>query len=206
MKIEAIKHFFIIVLLFASVLSLQHSAIAVEADDASGIDSKSYYQIGLDYEEIGMDEEAIDAYEKALDAFAVNNEFNSGEFKDAYRRLHGLYVKNNKLDKLIDLLKETMQHIEELSEEELLRLYYGLGMSYMGKGLYGESIKEFEKIIQTSPDFDPNIYYFLGNNFENLPDREKAIENFNKYLELDPEGRFANEAKESIRQLTEAKE
>lgn len=202
MKLKAKPVLFIIVSVFAYLLCFRYSVIAAQADDISGF----YYQQGIDYEKEGKPEEAIGAYERAMEAFSSNKEFDSVRFRDNYRRLHSLYIENEKTDKIIELLEETIQHTEGLKEDELLKAYYGLGVSYMKKEEYGKSIEEFEKIVRIKPDFDPNIYYFMGNNFKNLSNKKDAVNNFNKYLELSPTGDFSFDAKESLKQLEEVKE
>ncbi len=226
--IRVIKPLFIIVLVCLGMLYFQNFSMAAQAEDLTQLGityykegefdkaierlkeaieldpniAEAYYYLGLVYEAKGIDEEAIKAYEGVVDNFTPDNEI----FEEAYQHLHNLFIKNKMWDEVIELLRETLRYSEHLSVEELLRVHHGLGMCYIEKELYDESIKEFEMVIQVKPDLDPNIYYFLGCNFKELSNREKAIENFNKYLELAPEGELADEAKELLKQLTEIEE
>ncbi len=227
---KEIKFLLIIAVIFSlSILCFRHSAVATEAEDLSqegiGYYKKGayntavitlkeaieldpniievHYYLGLAYEAKEMYEDAIKAYKKVREVATTRNETTDG----ASRHLLGIYVKRGMWDEMLNLLKEAQQRYKDkLAPEEILRMHYGFGKTYMMKEMYAESINEFEKVIQMQPDFDPDIYYYLGCNYNYLADREKAIENLKKYLELVPDGKFADEAENLIEQLTEAEE
>lgn len=51
------------------------------------------------------------------------------------------------------------------------------------QGKFGEAISEFEETIEINPDF-PEAYMTLALAYENKGEKEKAIENYEKFVDL----------------------
>jgi len=79
--------------------------------------------------------------------------------------------------------------------------HYNLGVAYAQAKLYSEAIEEYEKSIESNPD-NADAYYNLGVLYETVEaDTEKAIENYEKYLALNPAPEDVDEIRERIKRL-----
>ncbi len=70
--------------------------------------------------------------------------------------------------------------------------FYDLGRLY--EDVYGEheiAISLVRKSIEIKADYAP-AYYLLGKAYENIDDHNNSKASFKKYLELDPNGQFAD--------------
>jgi tetratricopeptide (TPR) repeat protein len=95
--------------------------------------------------------------------------------------------------KITNLAAENKKLVKETSD-----MHYNLGLFYFEKQEYKRAIPEFERVIKLNPQ-DPEAYYYLGYIYaEYLAKRDKAIECFNKYLELAPRGTHSNWVKQYI--------
>lgn len=98
------------------------------------------------------------------------------------------------------LEKKIIKSAKEIKKERSL-YHYNLGVAYAQAKLYSEAIEEYEK----STKFDPqnsDTYYNLGVLYETIEaDAEKAIENFRKYLELNPAPEDVDDVRERIKRL-----
>jgi chromosome segregation ATPase len=95
--------------------------------------------------------------------------------------------------KIGNLAAENKRLVKETSD-----MHYNLGLFYFEKQEYKRAIPEFERAIKISPQ-DPESYYYLGYIYaEYFMERDKAIEYFNKYLELAPRGTHSDWVKRYI--------
>lgn len=83
---------------------------------------------------------------------------------------------------------------------------YAITLFYTGEA--AKAIEQAEAVAKASPDFAP-AYFNLGIFYGSTGENAKAIANFEKYLELDPEGKqgnadFAKSQLESLGSATEA--
>ena len=102
-----------------------------------------------------------------------------------------------------DLAREHERLIHELADT-----HYNMGVALTKRNDYVRAANEFRKTIELRPD-DPEAHYNLGVIYaEHLPDRERAIAFFRKYLAINPKGESANWARQYIAtwQAWEAKE
>lgn len=76
-------------------------------------------------------------------------------------------------------------------DEEMLKFHYNLALSYDRSGKYKEAADEYEKALKIAPD-DADTHYNLAIIYDDyLEDKEKAIEHYQRYLQLCP---FAKDA------------
>ena len=79
--------------------------------------------------------------------------------------------------------------------------HYNLGVAYAQAKLYDEAVAEYKMSLE----FDPNnadACYNLGILYETMgDDPEKAVENYRKYLTLNPDPEDIDEIKERIKKL-----
>ncbi len=92
--------------------------------------------------------------------------------------------------------------------KETADMHYNLGVLFSQQKQYARAAAEFGKVIELRPD-DADTYYNLGVIYaEHLPDRERAIAHFRRYLKMNPRARDASWVKQYIAswQAYEAKE
>ena len=92
--------------------------------------------------------------------------------------------------------------------KETADMHYNLGVLFSQQRQYARAAAEFNKVIELRPD-DADTCYNLGVIYaEHLPDRERAIALFRRYLKINPRARDASWVKQYIAswQAYEAKE
>jgi len=100
------------------------------------------------------------------------------------RALSGLgeiYMKKGDLDKAVEFFKQAV----EISPEDEATAY-NVGNILFSHQQVDEAIKYFELATRIKPTW-PNPYVKLGYAYVNKGEYKKAIENFNKFIELDPQ-------------------
>jgi len=106
------------------------------------------------------------------------------DFKKKYEQA---MVKNRLLEKKAEQLPvkfAEMARENKVLLKETALMHYNLGVFYTKNKEFARSIAEFEKAIELNPD-DPYAHYNLGYIYaEYLVNRQKAIANFRKYLDL----------------------
>lgn len=86
----------------------------------------------------------------------------------------------------------TLQRANATLTKEAADLYYTLGVLFSKDKQYPQAAAAFHKVIELRPD-DGEAHHNLGVIYaEYLPDLEKALEHFHRYLETNPRGPEAN--------------
>jgi chromosome segregation ATPase len=82
--------------------------------------------------------------------------------------------------------------------QDLADTHYNMGVMFAKRRDFVRAAKEFQQVIEVRPD-DAAAHYNLGIIYaEHVPDREKALSFFRRYLSMNPKGKEANWAKEYI--------
>jgi len=138
--------------------------------------------------------EAIEAYQKAL---AINP--NSGAYHDG---LADAYAKSGQTDKAV----AEYSAAAAAEPANAARYYYNEGAIFTNIGKVDEAITAFDRTIQADPT-KADAYYWKGVNMISKATTDKSgkmtappgtAEAFNKYLELDPNGKNADTAKQML--------
>ena len=112
--------------------------------------------------------------------------------------------KNSLNEKLVNEKKDLQDKLASLEvtlQKEKAQYYYNLGVAYAKAKLYDEAIGAYEKSLKIE-DNNVDAHYNVGLLYDNLQqDPEKAIFNFQKYLELKPDADDKDEVKEWINRL-----
>jgi len=88
---------------------------------------------------------------------------------------------------LLDVAREKDKAIKETAD-----MHYNLGVFYIDQKNFERATVEFEKAVEWRPE-DALSHYNLGLIYsEHLRDEEKAITNFQRYLDLQPEAKDRN--------------
>lgn len=95
-----------------------------------------------------------------------------------------------------DISKLAREH-ERLIKESA-DMHYNLGVLFSKNKEYTRALAEFRKVVELRPD-DGEAYYNLGVIYaEHLPDRQRAMEHFRRYLALTPDAKDAGWVKQYI--------
>ncbi len=124
------------------------------------------------------------------------------------RRLAGLYLQNGQTDRAVEVLENGR---EAAPDDPVIALY--LGQAYQGKaqGLtdeeertatYEQAGDAYAAAAELQSD-RPQPYLLAGQAYDLAGEKGKAIEYWNDYLELEPEGEEADAVKERIATLLE---
>lgn len=82
----------------------------------------------------------------------------------------------------------------------------GLGLLFEEKGMQAEAAAEYRAAIKQLSDSEPVIYQLLGGVYEKMEKYKEAIEAYEKYLQLAPNGSLATAVRSLIDQLKQRAE
>jgi len=103
---------------------------------------------------------------------------------------------NDTVGKLADANKQLNRLKNETAD-----MHYNLGVIFQGQTKWNEAIREYEKVLETRPD-DGDAHYNLALIYDSIKnDRFKAIQNYEEYLGINPDGENAAKVKERITEL-----
>lgn len=95
-----------------------------------------------------------------------------------------------------DVTKLAREH--ERLIKEAADMHYNLGVLFSKDKEYTRALAEFKKVVELRPD-DGDAYYNLGVIYaEHLPDKDRAIAHFRRYLALIPDAKDAGWVKKYI--------
>ncbi len=138
-------------------------------------------------------QDAIESYQKAL-SIKPNNGPYMGQMADAYARA-------GQTDKAVEEYAAAAQ----ADPQNAAMYYYNEGVVFTNTGKPDEAVSALDKAIQLDPK-RADAYYLKGQNLiaKATTKGDKMIappgtaEAFNKYLEMDPNGKFADVAKQML--------
>ncbi len=146
-------------------------------------------------------------YQKAIDlrkgneAAAKDPEANA-KMAAYYNNLAEVYAKSNKLDDAV----KAYQQAEQLDPAHTTQYNFNIGAILTNAGKVDDAITYFDKVIAADPN-KADAYYWKGVNLigkETMDKNNKVVappgtaEAFQKYLELQPSGQFAEPAKNML--------
>jgi tetratricopeptide (TPR) repeat protein len=137
--------------------------------------------------------EAAEAYQKALAIKPDSALYHAG--------LANAYAKSNQPDKAVAEYQAAAQGDPANAATD----YFNMGAVYTNAGKVDDAITAFNKTIELKPD-RADAYYWKGVNMigkatlkgEKMVAPDGTAEAFNKYLELDPNGKYADAAKQML--------
>ncbi len=137
--------------------------------------------------------EAIQAYQKALAINPTSGAYHNG--------LADAYAKSGQTDKAVAEYAAAAQ----AEPANAATYYYNEGAIFTNTGKVDEAITAFDKTIQADPK-KADAYYWKGVNMigkatlkgDKMVAPDGTAEAFNKYLELDPTGKYADAAKQML--------
>lgn len=156
------------------------------------LDAVSAYNSGIELASAGNYGEAIEQFRRALsiDPHMLDASFNLAV---TYQKL-GLHVK------AIPLLKRLTER-----EPDRVAYHFALGHSLFHAGDYGEAKDTFRRTLEIDHTHRRALFS-LAVVHEKRGERDEALRRWNEYLELDPDGAWADEARARRDALLESSE
>lgn len=185
-------------------------------------DAMHHYNLGLIYIQIGEKTKAISEMEKAIQ---INKNFaeaykklmqlylgegNFGKYNEIYMKIKMIEKENflkGKFNRALKLYSENKLN-EALKEyEEILQydqrdpaILNNIGFIYYDLKDYKKAIEYHKRCIESDFNFE-NGHYGLALAYEKLGEKAKAIEEWEKYLQLKPKGIWALKAEQHLKAL-----
>jgi len=173
----------------------------------------TYYNLGQCYKNMGNGKKAIEYYKKYISvspqgdyvtyakeyiSAIENGNITTSSLKTAedYYNLGWKYSQEGQYDKSIEAYLEAIA-----IDPNHLNSYNNLGVIYLDiKGDYKQAAYFFQSTIEINPDYALG-YYNIGATYYSLGKYKEAIPYYKRYLELDPKGTYAENAKKNIKDL-----
>jgi serine/threonine protein kinase/tetratricopeptide (TPR) repeat protein len=177
---------------------------AVEDEDFSS-QRDTLFLMGLAYLEM----KSINEAQKTADRLKemIEQQMNKKEIKDYYTLMGAIELKKNNYSKAIEFYKKAIPLLSATSGSHL-PLAYHTGLAYYKAGDLENALREYERVVSLSTgrqgwgDLYAKSFYMLGIIYEQLDNRGKAIENYEKFLDLwkdaDPGIAEVEDAKKSL--------
>ena len=107
----------------------------------------------------------------------------------------------DKVFKERDNLRKKIISLDTKLKQERALYHYNLGVAYSQAKFYDEAVGEYKESLKYNPS-NPDAYYNLGLLYEDVKqDSVKAVEYFQKYLELKPDAKDKREVTGWIKKL-----
>jgi len=141
--------------------------------------------IGDCYREKGEFDKAMEIYNKVLEQAKADPSLGKEMSAKALSGIGNCYLKQGKIPEAQNFFK---QSIESSPKDETLA--YNVGEIYFSNQGYDDAIKYFDMAAQIRPEW-PDPYKKLGDVYLNKAEMAKAIEKYEKFLTLEPDGERA---------------
>jgi len=133
-------------------------------------------------------------WELAMDAFKEAYRLDPARFRAPYMIGRCLMHTKN-YEEAIPQFREALR-----IKPDYKKAQYMLARAYQEQGKPGDAFGYF-KALSINGYKNPMLYYHLGFLYKEKGDTGNAVKNFNRYLELNPEGDFAKDLREEIDDL-----
>ena len=193
-----------------SALMSERMALQQELDQLAKEPMQKKLKAELDKEHAQHQKDLATLQETRKELGALKSEENrlKTELPQLQQRLGGLQDKYTKIMadnktlafKSTHVPKEvtTLAREHERLLKDMADTHYNLGLLFAKKEDFVRATKEFQKVIELRPD-DADAHYNLGLIYaEHLPDRDRAMENFKRYLQINPRASDASWVKSYI--------
>ena len=154
---------------------------------------EAYYYIGKILKNKGIYSVAMDYFEKAEKYI---------DHPELPRDLFIVYLSKGQLDKAAIKLKQAISYQE--NEKSMLPLYSELGNVYIRLEKYKPAEIAFKDAIKIDPDF-VNAHYGLAGVYLRLNQQDKALEELQKVIELAPDSKEAQYARDIVQKIAQEK-
>lgn len=162
-------------------------------------------------------EKAVGLYPEFLDAHLLLGTAYTDKklFEKAERELKKTLEIDSKTVAAYFALGEVYRHQQKYSEAEKALLeglklepkshqgHFALGQVYFSKGDFAKAGPEIGQTLQLKPDY-AEAYLLAGNLFLRVRNAPNALQMFEQYLKLEPQGSFAAQAREMVEKIKKA--
>ncbi|TRZ94929.1 tetratricopeptide repeat protein [bacterium] len=205
MSPKFIKGLQILLLCLLLSLPINTKALALDHKAKSAL---SHYIMGVMYDDLGQIDQAIQEYKKSLRfdsgnalvhfnlavSYLKNSQLTKAEeeFKSAVKLdpdavephalLALLYSSQHKIE-LATLEYEIALKNASRLEPKNVDIYKGLGMIYLRQKKFEAAKKTYQLILSFAP-LDPEVHFYLGSTYNELKDKDAAVRQLRKALEL----------------------
>lgn len=155
--------------------------------------------IGDCYREKGDLDRAIEFYSRAIEAAKTDEKIGKEIIAKSLAAIGDIYLRKGDIDKAQAFFK---QSLDANPENEILA--YNVGEIYFSNQKLEEAIQYFTLATRINPSW-ASPYYKLGLVYLNKAEYDKAREAFKKFIELEPEGEQAAQAKNILDYLEKIK-
>ncbi len=160
----------------------------------------THINIGDCYKEMGEYEKAEEQYNLALEAAKTDEKIGGEMTAKAMAGIGDIYLRKGEFENAQSYFE---QSIELLPDNEILA--YNVGEIYFANQKLDDAIRYYGIAIQIKPDWgDP--YYRRGLVYVSKTDYQSAREDFQKFLEVDPNSELAPTVKNMLEYLETIKE
>jgi tetratricopeptide (TPR) repeat protein len=136
-------------------------------------EANHYYNLGVTYMALGRNKEAIEAFKKTINVQPGN--------LLALKSLGQLFAKEKEYKQASHYLS-LAANISSSDPE----VFYNLGVSLLNMANYPGALDAFQKTIACQKNYG-DAYYQLGLLYLNQNEKDKALINFEKFLEISPD-------------------
>ena len=149
------------------------------------------YNLAVAYAEVQRLEEAESAFRRVLEV--------RQDYAAAYYGLSSVYVRQGRESDAADarsaanrLALERLAVGRAEAEDAIAR-----GVTFLDAGNIEDAIGRFEAALDRDPGFAP-AHYWMGRSFAQLENPRRARREFRRYLQVDPDGEFADRARQHL--------
>jgi len=137
------------------------------------------------WREKGEFDKAVEVYNKVIEQAKTDPALGKEMAAKSLAGIGNCYLKQNKLAEAQEFFQQSIQNSPN---DEVLA--YNVGEIFFANQGWDEALKYFDLASKIRPEW-PDPYLKLGYVYLNKIDNPKAIENFDKFLKLEPEGERA---------------
>jgi len=154
---------------------------------------QAYYDIGLILQNKGIYNLALEYFEKAEKYIDISN---------LPKNFALIYLKNGQLEKAAIKLKQTISY--QRDEKSMFPLYSELGNVFLQLERYKPAEVAFKNALEINPDF-VNAHYGLAGAYLQQNKQAGALEELQKVIELAPDSKEAQYARDIVQQIAQEK-
>jgi len=164
---------------YRAALDRFHDALLYKPNDAEAM-----FGLAVTQEKLDLLDQADQSYRKYLQI--LPNGPKSSEAQDALKRIGPHLVMRTEGSK-IDASKQAAHDMD-------------VGQTYLSMNKYEAARERFEEALRLAPE-NPLVYFRMAQSLQGMQRLDPARLYYRKYLELEPKGRFAGDAKKAIKEV-----
>jgi tetratricopeptide (TPR) repeat protein len=145
---------------------------------------------------------ASEQYEEAIaEARRAAREY-AGPLPEAHTVIANALRAQGIYDEALSSYRTALLQARDFSPEA----HTGVALTYQDRNRPEDAIKHYRIAIAQSSDAEPVIYFLLGSSLERQGRAREAVEAYEKYLQLEPQGKNASAVRSVLKQLRREKQ